>query len=752
MAIEDNDEFNLNVGNLSRSLDHVVLGLQGPAFGSDGGGSISSPDRVSTPSTVPGSGESGLNIDTRAVQASASTNRKYKLWNVREEEVSFICARTIGQGHVFCTLKNCTKKHRGQERLCTVIPGEAYVQRDSETAFMWPSVMITSLDPELATSWKNTPQTFDEWVTMFNLVKDDDESSPSAQKSIYGLTSADFEEKAKEESKLLAFKTPRPKRRKTNVEDDFNLPEFKNIMEGLQADDVDMSDSSTIHSLFKELDERSKLLLEVLKNHVLSFEEERNINAACNRNADIRLSRLKMNVGDRPEGLDSKFDAPSLWLSLASVATELSTTMETFHFENSKVKAELKTLTFDPPLRSSEFSKRAEPFAMKIREIESFVQSSVGHIVRRIEELHVPHPRATSISITENDEYLTREKLIFDKIEQLEREVITLRSVNDQETVKFSNLGFRNKQDCDAWVEAHHPGADFGLVMDFHLVMAHVHDAISGVNLMESLARVYRMKLSHNHQAVAIVSYENRIPKYFVSSSTGYSIVRKDESYFSAIKSWDDWDLPNDGFRDRLDKFLADFEEGFGRDLDSAMEPNSLFHTVASKALSNSVHWVRGLMKFMDDTYNEYHRAHYTGKTAWYITTRLARSLIEYIGGPRNTIYNTFRIDLPEEISKSMFFASAQSLDRMAKVSAKGFKNSPIVMGELTKFLALNSNYELVGKLHSKIGTIQTSQDSLEKEVAATVKSSSTLASKFEQQLKKPLDLLIKRVEKLEKK
>ena len=100
--------------------------------------------------------------------------------------------------------------------------------------------------------------------------------------------------------------------------------------------------------------------------------------------------------------------------------------------------------------------------------------------------------------------------------------------------------------------------------------------------------------------------------------------------------------------------------------------------------------------------------------------------LIEFIGGPRNTIYNTFRIDLPEDISKSMFFASAQSLDRMAEVSSKGFKNSPIVMGELTKFLALDSNYELVGKLHSKIGSIQTSQDSLEKEVAASVKSSST--------------------------
>ena len=169
----------------------------------------------------------------------------------------------------------------------------------------------------------------------------------------------------------------------------------------------------------------------------------------------------------------------------------------------------------------------------------------------------------------------------------MEREIVTLRSANDNETVKFSNLGFLNKQDCDDWVESNHPGTNFGLAMDFHLVMDHVHNAITGVNLVDTLSRAYKMKLSNTHQAVALVSYETSIPKYFMASSSGYSIFHKDSSYFSAIKSWDDWDLPNDGFRDCLYNFLADFEEGFSRDLDSSIEPNLLFHTVASKALSN---------------------------------------------------------------------------------------------------------------------------------------------------------------------
>ena len=199
----DEDEFNLNVGNLSRTLDEIRF--QESARGSDRGVlALTSP---STPSTsYTSTGESNVTIDTQAVQASASSNRKYRLWYVSEDEVGSVCARMIGQGHAFCTLKNCTKNHQ-QDRVCTILPGEAYVKRNHDSAFSWPSVMISSLDEELASSWKNSSQSFDDWVTMFSLVKESDESSPSALKREYGLTSEELEEKAKEQSKFLAFKS-----------------------------------------------------------------------------------------------------------------------------------------------------------------------------------------------------------------------------------------------------------------------------------------------------------------------------------------------------------------------------------------------------------------------------------------------------------------------------------------------------------------------------------------------------------------
>ena len=48
----------------------------------------------------------------------------------------------------------------------------------------------------------------------------------------------------------------------------------------LQTEGDDRTDTVTVFSLFKELDSRSKLLLEALRKNETNFEEERSIKAA----------------------------------------------------------------------------------------------------------------------------------------------------------------------------------------------------------------------------------------------------------------------------------------------------------------------------------------------------------------------------------------------------------------------------------------------------------------------------------------
>lgn len=155
------------------------------------------------------------------MQPSALVNWRYRLWHVSDKEIPFVCGRVIWQGHAFCTLKNCSKNHQ-QDRVCTLLPGEAYVKQSCDSAFK-------SLESELAISRKNASQSFDEWVTMFNLVQESDDFPPSSQKRVCGVTLEELEERAKKQSKLLAFKTPKPKRRKQNAEEEVNLLEFKSM-------------------------------------------------------------------------------------------------------------------------------------------------------------------------------------------------------------------------------------------------------------------------------------------------------------------------------------------------------------------------------------------------------------------------------------------------------------------------------------------------------------------------------------------
>jgi len=46
------------------------------------------------------------------------------------------------------------------------------------------------------------------------------------------------------------------------------------------------------------------------------------------------------------------------------------------------------------------------------------------------------------------------------------------------------------------------------------------------------------MDLKSNNQALAISSFETRLPRFFTQDSKMH--VKKDESYFNGIKSWDE--------------------------------------------------------------------------------------------------------------------------------------------------------------------------------------------------------------------
>jgi len=341
-----------------------------------------------------------------------------------------------------------------------------------------------------------------------------------------------------------------------------------------------------------------------------------------------------------------------------------------------------------------------------------------------------PSVSADNLKSSFTDEINQKESILTSRMNEMERELAALRSSKDSTVIKFGQLGLRSQQDCTAWLQLHHPGNEFGLLVDFHLVMEHIYVQINGQKLLANLEKIYKMDLRSNNQALVTSSFEGRLPRFFSQD--------------------DEWDLPNDGFRDRLNVELHLFKNGHLETLDNELTHLLPFHNLCVLALTESVAWVDSLIKFVHDTYNEYSRSRYGHRKAWHITTRLAKSLIEKVATPRNSIHNSFTINKPSQVSKSITYASLRSLDLMMDIIRVNFKNSPIITAELSKFLALNTNYEALEQVQKKLSTMEADRASMKKEVKSAVSAANTAGNKWDSTLKPQFEDFKKRIRSLE--
>jgi len=138
------------------------------------------------------------------------------------------------------------------------------------------------------------------------------------------------------------------------------------------------------------------------------------------------------------------------------------------------------------------------------------------------------------------------------------------------------------------------------------------------------------------------------------------------------------------------------FDLGHSATIDSELEPLTLYHSLACKSLSDSEAWAHKFIKFIDDTYRECSRANFGTKKAWHVATKLGVALMKYISKPRTAIHNSFHISNHMSMSKTLAYSNLKLLDLMIKTKKLEFKNAPVITSELTKFLALNSNYEAI--------------------------------------------------------
>ena len=80
------------------------------------------------------------------------------------------------------------------------------------------------------------------------------------------------------------------------------------------------------------------------------------------------------------------------------------------------------------------------------------------------------------------------------RLTRLEQESARARAA-EEEAIGFHHLGFKSKMGSKAWLALNAPIDQFGFIVDFHTVMEHIHQQITGVDSSSSLEKLYKLRL-----------------------------------------------------------------------------------------------------------------------------------------------------------------------------------------------------------------------------------------------------------------
>ena len=294
------------------------------------------------------------------------------------------------------------------------------------------------------------------------------------------------------------------------------------------------------------------------------------------------------------------------------------------------------------------------------------------------------------------------------------------------------------------------PNKEFGYVINFHTLMEHVHQQITGVDSLANLGKLYKLQLQTMSEGVAMTSFEVISPR-FLTSTGSHTVIDAEASYFSHISTYAKWNDPLEGFKRRWKQELLNFRQAHAENIQIHLSSTSPLYMLAQTSLSESVAWVTGFINYIDETYNQYNGGKFGTKKSWHVTTKLAMALIKDVGQPRMGAMNSFKAGDAQQVNGVIFYAVLRSLDRMSLILSKNFKDAPAVSTELVKFLSMNTSVEAVDKLTEQTGGFSSAISELTKNVASVRKDGGTIGNKADK-LSSELSDLKKRLTKLEQK
>jgi hypothetical protein len=174
-----------------------------------------------------------------------------------------------------------------------------------------------------------------------------------------------------------------------------------------------------------------------------------------------------------------------------------------------------------------------------------------------------------------------------------------LASASDATSIQFASLGYQTSVEANAFLARECPGHAFGLLVDPHAVMEHIWETISGTDVLKRMEKLVKIKLSTVSEGIAISSFESPIPKFF--SAPGRRVIKMNESYWSRITCWADWEEPNTGCKITLSDALSDFRAAHQQAIDIQLQSGTMFHNLCTLSLTDSVAFIEAFLTHVEN-------------------------------------------------------------------------------------------------------------------------------------------------------
>ena len=268
-----------------------------------------------------------------------------------------------------------------------------------------------------------------------------------------------------------------------------------------------------LHETVRKLNSRNKVLEDLINQGSESF--------------DLRIIDLKDELGDKPNHLEVKFDAPSLWSAVGGLADVVSQLEETYSSKCTKKEMDSleKGMLNKVEATILPLNAKCEKMKESLVKVAKGLKQHASYNTDCINSLQQTSGNGGGI------DYASDIERIDNRLAKLEHKTSSL-AQSDKESVRFHNMGFVSKNDADSWLETHAPGGNFGFVFNFYTLVEHVHQLITGVDSLKQLQNAYKLKLSTIFEALSVTSFEVSVPR-FLSSSEAHVVVSNDASYFS---------------------------------------------------------------------------------------------------------------------------------------------------------------------------------------------------------------------------